>query len=290
MQKLGSGFVITKQEPGAQHAADDAGHGGLVQAGQERTVPIFRGEKGKHMRRIVAKVGGVLVLACALAVVNVATAEAAFVAAICNDAACDGVGDIIVTDNGVGDFDFIVGPPLTSGVIVTGGAVGGFEITLNSSQTKPVFGSEDSPAINLAYQANNTIGGLADVWLYAGDTDFQGQGNVTLSVNSSTTGQTTTGLALGGDSNAVGAHGLNLDPTIISTTTAGIFTTTITNGPVSIGPYALTAGVRITRLGTGLSSGDVTVTVPEPASLTLFGLGLLGLGGVARRRFAGNRG
>lgn len=238
----------------------------------------------------MARTGSALLLAAVIGVASTTTAEAAFVAAICDDAACNGVGDVIVSDGGAGDLDALFGGA-TAGIIVAGGSVGGYTFSLNTSQTKPVFGSAAQPAINLAYQ----LTGVGDIWLYAGDTGFTGVGHVSLLVNSTTPplgstlpGQITTAYAMGADENVpVSTNGLNLSPVLITIgPIANAFSAAATGGLVGVGvnPYSLAVGVNVSRTATGTSSGDATVSVPEPASVALLGLGLLGAGAAVRRR------
>lgn len=229
------------------------------------------------MQRKVFKLLATLGVALALVAMIAPRAEAAFIVAICNDAGCAGGGDILVADGGVGDSAGL------SGIILAAGTVGGYGFALNTSQTKPAFGSAANPSINLTYSLN----GNGNIWLYAGDTDFTGQGNATLTVNSTTASQTTTAWGMGGDDNLVDGNGLNLSPAFITIgPTAGVFNVTLTDGPVGAAPYALAVGIEVNRVTQGTSAGDATLTVPEPATMGLFGLALFGLGGIARRRFA----
>jgi len=241
----------------------------------------------KVSKNMIARVGGVLLLASA-AVLYGGTqnkAEAAFIAAICNDAACNGVGDVIVTDQGAGDAFNGLGE---EGIIQAHGNVAGYEISVNLAHSKPLSGSAANPYVNLTYTLDNNAGGIGgNIWLYAGDTDFTGSGVLHLAVNSSSGGQSTTGMALGGDNNTTGANGLNLTPLLATAAGVGVFSTTLTGPivPTVSSPYALTAGILVSGGTQGTThSGDITLSVPEPATMSLFGLGLFSAAMAARRR------
>ena len=74
-------------------------------------------------------------------------ADAALIAAICNDLACSGGDDLMVQDNAAGDMLSALG-----GLSFSTSAFG-FTLAVNTSQSKPMLGSATAPQLDLSHHS-----------------------------------------------------------------------------------------------------------------------------------------
>jgi hypothetical protein len=244
---------------------------------------------------------GAIVAAVALAcIVGSSTrSEAALIAYICDDVLCAGGNDTIVTDNGPGDN--FPGSSLLGQINSGALSFNGFTIITNVTQSKPLIGSATAPQLDLTFNAVTNDDLDHTVFLYASDTGFTGSGNFSLTMGGTQPlpgdGNSIRGRAWGGTSNNnLDISGANLLADT-GTTTATPFALT-SNGVFggNVSPYSLTIGVTLFRTTPGATTGDLNFistgtgggsgagqTVPEPATLVLFG-GALALAANRRRK------
>jgi len=188
----------------------------------------------------------------------------------------DGTTTITVVDNLAGDASS------AAGRIVWVGTIGNWTLNTDVGTTFPAIGNLTNPQLDLSFNAvSNGSGGTLSI-MFSADGFGPSAGTAVASIGGTTSG-TVVYDTFGGASNTL----FDLSPLLAAQGPfTGAFSGAVSGGSVNnVGPYALTQQIVITHSGSGITTGDGLLTVPDSGtSLLLLGAGLTGLGFLARFR------
>jgi len=173
-----------------------------------------------------------------------------------------------------------------TGIVTFNGGVGNFVANVTTGVSKPLVGSATQPILDLnSIDINAGAGGTLTLKLT--DTDFLGSGSEALFLDAvgGTLSSGTIEVATYMDcSDTAFGTGTKLTDQTFGT---GAFSGTPQDFATTCsGAYSLTQIATLTMPGGGLFSGDSSLSIPEPSTLALFGVGLLGLGFGVRCKYS----
>lgn len=174
----------------------------------------------------------------------------------------DGSGSLVIGDNLAGDSD------LRGGGISFIGTYGGIEFLISSGTGTEL--NTLPQLLHLDIFASNSAGSAESMTITLTDDGASGLGTFNYTIGGAGPIEINSFATAGG--NVIGP--------------VSQFGTAIANGLILPDPYTATLTASFTIAAGGTGSANMNLSVPEPSILALFGLGLLGMGVVGRRRKA----
>jgi hypothetical protein len=178
----------------------------------------------------------------------------------------DGTTTVTILDNGSGDSN------PTLGVVTFIGAIGVWDINIDSGFTKPAIGSPTNPHMDLSFSAHSSTAG--SLTLTFTDSGFTASG-----IGKDTLGGTQDNGSVIDYIRVNGSNVITLGPF-----TGSPFSGTATGGITLTSADLLSLVVGIDHTGAGLTTGDKDFIVPDGGSaVALLGIALVGVEALRRK-------
>lgn len=188
----------------------------------------------------------------------------------------DGTNTLTISDNGAGDLD------ANDGMIVYHGSFGGFDFNMDLGSSWPAIEAPQLLHLNVVVNNSDTSDDPAFVRIGLTNTDFNAGDAFAFGLGGSGPA-TVTGEAYVDDGNVefgtstlIGAIG----PVSGIGFSGQAFAYDVGNS----NPYSATLYLNLSQIGTGMTSVDSGVNIPEPLTIALLASSLLGLRIGARRQ------
>lgn len=167
------------------------------------------------------------------------------------------------------------------GMVMINSGLGNWIVNVATGIAKPLIGNDDLARLDL--NSINVTGAAGTIYLRLTDIDFLASGPGYSAEFGGTTDGTASLQSYVDAANAEFGQGMLLsDSGVLG---SGAFSGSDRGGINMLDPYSISIFAAISHTGAGqVSSFDYLVSVPEPGTLALLGLGLLGIAVLRQRR------